>query len=286
MDKEIYDLLRKTLAEKNRVQLHNLYKGVPITNDAEVLGVEEDSVHLRVSQYQVTCIYLERGTYIKGQGFPVPFRAQLSKINLERGDVTLTNVVKTQGGIGQRGQIRVEPQDLIWVSLQMKNSLTAVNTRMADLSITGLCVTMERFYFQPHIYRVGAELKVTFDLPISTGGGGLPGLDLPKPVTGSLENRFGADQLLENAGEVPADPRPEIPSGAKEGTIRISSGAVVVHFRPELYLNRYRIGLRLINDDASRRLLWEYISRRQAELIREFHQLYESMMMKRPARLT
>ncbi|MBE0698857.1 MAG: hypothetical protein IH586_18210, partial [Anaerolineaceae bacterium] len=161
MEKEVFEILSKSLANKTGVRMHNLYKGVPISNDAELMGLDNVYIYLKVNQYQLACIYLERGTYLQGPDFPYPLRAQLSKMDLEHGDVYLTNVVKVNGGIGKRGQIRVEPQDPIWVSLQMKNALSSVTTRLADLSSTGLGVYMERFYFQPHIYPVPVECSAT-----------------------------------------------------------------------------------------------------------------------------
>jgi hypothetical protein len=282
LEKEIYDLLNKNIANKTGVRLLNLYKGVPISNDAELLGLDNVFIYLKVTQYQLACIYLERGTYLQSPEFPFPLRAQLSKMDIERGDVYLTNVVKVNGGIGKRGQIRVEPQDPIWVTLQMKNALSSVTTRLADLSSTGVGVYMERFYFQPHIYRVGAELKITFDLPRLAGQTGtLVAPEIPKMSASSLGTRFGRDQLRgimsDDSNDMKRDRQPD----PREVSGHIISDALIVHFRPELYLNRYRIGLRLVNDEISRRIVNQYVSQRQSDLIREFRMVYESLIPKK-----
>lgn len=282
MDKELFDLLYKNLQNKAGVRLHNLYKGVPIANDAELVGLDSVYVHLRVNQYQLACIFLERGTYIQLKDSPGPLRAQLSKMDIETGNLYLTNVVKVHGGIGQRGQIRVEPQDPIWVSLQIKNALSSVTTRLADLSATGLGVYMERFYFQPHIYRVGTEIKVGFELPKIAQSTISVGPEMPKLGTSSLGTRFSRDQLRGiGSGDDEQSSRRDRPSESKDNSGRISSDALIVHFRPELYLNRYRIGLRLINDDTGRKIISHYITLRQSDLIREFRLVYESLMQKK-----
>jgi hypothetical protein len=281
LEKEVFDILSKSLANKTSVRLHNLYKGVPISNDAELLGLDNVYIYLKVNQYQLACIFLERGTYLQGADFPYPLRAQLSKMDIERGDVYLTNVVKVNGGIGKRGQIRVEPQDPIWVSLQMKNALSSVTTRLADLSATGLGVYMERFYFQPHIYRVGAELKITLDLPKAAGASVSVGPEMPRMGTSSLGTRFGRDQLRGIMGDDSDSMKRDRQPDPRELTGHILSDALVVHFRPELYLNRYRIGLRLVNDEVSRKIINQYISQRQSDLIREFRMVYESLIQKK-----
>jgi hypothetical protein len=278
LEKEIYDILNKNIANKAGVRLHNLYKGVPITNDAELLGLDNVFIYLKVNQYQLASIFLERGTYIQGPDFPFPLRAQLSKMDIERGDLYLTNVVKVNGGIGKRGQIRVEPQDPIWVSLQMKNALSSVTTRLADLSSTGVGVYMERFYFQPHIYRVGAELKISFELPRGAGSAAPISPEAPRLGTSSLGTRFGRDQLRGIMGDDSGDLKRDRQPDPREQSGRILSDSLIVHFRPELYLNRYRLGLRLVNDEVSRKIITAYISMRQSDLIREFRLVYESLI--------
>ncbi len=283
MDIEIFDLLNKALIDKTSVRLHNLYKGVPISSDAEIMGLDNLYVYMRASQYQIANIYLERGTYIMGKNFPYSLRAQVSRIDIERGDIFLTNVVKVNGWIGQRGQVRVEPQDPVWVGLQAKNTASSVTTRLADLSSTGLGIFMERYYFQPHIFKVGLELKVKFILPKS----GLPTSlvsDVPRLGTSSLGTRFGREQLrginmdFEDAQEGKRDKQQD----ARLSTGHIFSDALVIHIRPELYLNRYRIGLRLVNDEVSSKILSSYISQRQSDLIREFRLVYESLAQQKP----
>jgi hypothetical protein len=282
LDKEIFDMLYSALQSKSSVRLYNLYKGVPITNEAEIIGLDNVFVYLRVTQYQLASIYLERGTYIQTSESSYSLRSQLSKLDLARGEVYLTNIVKVHGGIGNRRQIRVEPQDPIWVSLQLKNSLSSVTTRLADLSSTGLGVYMERFYFQPNIYRVGAELKVTFDIPMAGVTSSLTSDSISKPGNGGLTTRFGRDQLRGiNSGDDFLESRRDKLTEQKDKPGHINSDALVVHFRPELYLNRYRIGLRLINDENGRQVLSHYISQRQANIIREFRTVYETMLPKK-----
>lgn len=279
MEKEVFDVLYRNLIKKMPVRLHNLYKGVPIVNDAEVLGLDSVYVHLRVNPYQIASIFLERGTYIECQDFPNQFRAQMSKINIEQGELYLTNVVKVSGGIGKRGQVRVEPQDPIWVSLQAKNALSAVTTRLADLSAIGLGVLIERYYFQPQLYRVGAELKIFLELPVSGSTVGPVRPEKPKLSTSSLETRFGREQLRGiGITEDDTSSHRDRLTVVKEKDGKVSSDVLVVHFRPELYLNRYRIGLRLINDEYSRKVITRYITQRQSDLIREFRAVYESLI--------
>lgn len=282
MERDVFELLYRNCVNKGGARLHNLYKGVPISNDAETVAVDGVFVYLRTNQYQLASIFLERSTYIQLNDSPNLLRAQLVKMDLERGDLYLTKVEKVQGGIGKREQIRVEPHDLVWVDLLVKNALSPIATQLANLSAAGLGVYMDRIYFQPHIYKIGTEVKVSFELPKLAQNTVPLGTGMLRMGTSSLTARFGRDQLRGiGAGDEELAARKERPSLEGSNNERyISAEALIAHFRPELFLNRYRIGLRLAHDEVGRQIVSQYITLRQSDLIREFRHVSESLAQK------
>jgi hypothetical protein len=285
MNEPVLQFLKKHLQEKKDVRLLNIYKGVPISYDATVVDVNNLFARLKCNKYQIPSIFLENGAYIQGEDTEETIHAQLYQLDLERSEVVFTNLVPAGQGIGQRSQVRVEPEDSIWAAIKLKNSLSEVMAKVTDLSMGGLGIYLERYYFHPQLFRPGTELTLSFDLPLvlrpvtSSSNSS----NMSRSETNDLTNRFNRDQIrgINSSGlGASKEPLQERVIGLPGSGSRISCKARVIHYRPELYNNRYRIGLRLQDSEGSRQLISQFVARRQADLIREFRLMYDAIVQK------
>ncbi|MFW5714533.1 MAG: hypothetical protein ACOCYU_07665 [Brevefilum sp.] len=72
----ILNRLRVHLNEQRPVTLYNIYRGVPITYEADVAMIHPDNtIGLIVHPYQAVCIKHERRTYIESKSLPELIRA-------------------------------------------------------------------------------------------------------------------------------------------------------------------------------------------------------------------
>ena len=66
-------------------------------------------------------------------------------------------------------------------------------------------------------------------------------------------------------------------TGRQDGKVTISARGKIASVFPELELNRYRVGMRLYFQNLARMVILQYISQRQAEIIRDLRILSDEL---------
>ncbi len=264
----------QVLAQKPRIRLQNLYKGMPISNEAEVTEVDGETVLVKSNRYQVVCMYLDHETFLQCLELPHIVHCRVLQLNPTSMEVRIAHFEYVKKGIGERRQVRVEATDAINSVIQSKNASGVMKAELADLSPSGVAIYVPRKAFLSDAFQVGAEMTVTLTLPMvnilsysnpsgaSSGEGGIA--------------RFGRDALRGNAvtsmGDVAG-------SGRKAQTVQLDKPelklrAVVMNVRMETLLNRVRVGMRIYPTVSDQVILSNFISQRQGEIIREVRDLH------------
>ncbi len=269
------------MRSKSRIQLLNSYKGLPISSEGTVLQVERDVIRVQCDLPQMACMQIEKQTFLKGGDLQGTIQAQLLGLDPVRQEVLLINFGKVKGDIGQRSQVRVEPDSPITVQLQAGYHAAAVKAGLVDISANGVGVFLDRILYSPRLYSVGADLNIQFILPASSQAAPAP---VPARSGGSSSqdpsDRFSSENVrgLNGTGiliEPEKRPAPP-PSGSRSPVIVSTHGQVEYCFLAPPY-TRYRVGISLEKSNSFRVTIGPYIAERQANIIREFRQIYTNM---------
>lgn len=258
---DLFTLLRQVAKNQSEIRLLNIYKGLPISYDASISSIGDSEINVTTNRYQISCLFHQRETYIQGEELPNIIRSQVMSLNLAKEDALLANFEIAQNSIGNRMNIRVEPGDPLVGIIQFKGYPTKVITPIADISIHGVSVYVEDFLFPVRLFQPGNEITMSISFPEAS-------IQKPKKVfTGQLSESRNTRTLIP----------PSRSLAGPDGKIEINTWGKILAVRPELILNRYRIRIKLYIKDMERMLVSQYVSQRQAEIIRDLRILSDEL---------
>ncbi len=188
LEEKLLRIFVRLAREKTPIRLLNTFKGYPISNDALILSVSQQGL-LRVQTHkrQVLCLNFDHETIILGDVFPGYCKARAERIDMPNCQTDLTRLQYIQEKLIQRETARVVPREstAIWVTL--KENSFRIKCELADISLEGMAVWLPIEFFVPNRIRQGAEILLTFELPI-------PGSSQMIEIRGSgtIRNTLGA----------------------------------------------------------------------------------------------
>lgn len=276
MNEEPLSALHKLFRTSSGIRLLNVYKGLPIANDAIITAVDASSITVNSNKTQVACMFLDRETMIESPSLVNTIRAKLLQVNSEKMEVRLGNFEFASDTIGDRRQVRVVPIDPINSMVQLKNSQRMIQADLADISQNGLAIYMPRKYFSSEIYRIGSELMINFMLPATTGDtgrlttGSLQGLDpMARFSRGSL--RGSSDSNYSETSSDQSRKAKQVRPENKKVTVR----GEVKNLKREIANDSIRIGMRFTATAENQAIISNFITQRQSEIVREVKNLQE-----------
>lgn len=247
-----YLLLEQAVRNQSEIRLLNIFKGLPISYDARVNFIGGSEIQVQSNVYQIACLYFQRETYLLGEDLPFILHSQVVNLHLGREEATLANLEAADKGIGDRMQIRVEPEEPMVVVVRFEGSSSEFHALLADISAEGAGIYFEDYMFPSRLCQRGNEISATFSLPdtIAQKIKKLPTRPLREGrITGSLTQS-------------------ELPKG-QDGRVAITTSGKIVSALRDFPFSRYRVGLKLHFRDLSRAAILQYIAQRQTEIIRD-----------------
>jgi len=240
----------------------NIYKGLPISYDANIDSVGDFEIQVRTNKQQIACLYHQGESYLQREGLPFIIRSQVISLNLAKDYAILANFEVAQDTIGKRAQIRVEPDETMMAGIQSTGSLSEIPAPVADISAGGASVYLESYMFPVRLFRPGTELTMSITLPdfISQKIKKLS----RKPKLGDTKFNFSL-----HTGSLNEE--------RDDKTAKITAQGKVMTVHPDFHLNRYRVGTKLYFKDSQRAVISYYISQRQSEIIQDLHILSDEL---------
>jgi hypothetical protein len=258
---DIFRYLREIARNQSTLTLLNVYKGVPISHDAQIRSIGDSEIQVHSNKFQLACLYYQQETFLKGQELPYILRSQVESLHLGRDDATLTNLEVTSENIGNRSQVRVVPSEPLNAIIQFSGAPVGLAAPIADISAEGAAAYLEPYIYSPRLCRPGNQVSVAITLPDTVSQ------KIKRPV-----ERNSRDTRNSGSGPSDATFRPG-------GTVVLSTIGEVTSVHSELI--GYRVGMRLYFKDLSRMVIMQYISQRQAEIIRDLTQLADELYSRR-----
>jgi hypothetical protein len=235
-------LLGQIAKNRAQIKLLNTYKGLPIAHDASIRMVGVSDIHVHTDKHQLACLYYQRETFLQGEDLPFVLRSHVMSLHLGKEDAVLANLEVAPNNIGNREQIRVEPDEPLVATIRFSGSSSEFFALLADLSGEGAGVYFESYMFPTRLCQPGNELSMTVALP---------------------------DKVMPNTRKLSTKPLRAESLKGQDGRVIITTLGKVVSVHPDFQSKRYRVGCKLFLKDLSRTVILQYISQRQSEIIRD-----------------
>lgn len=257
---DLIQILRQVAKNRFGIKLLNIYKGLPISYDTNIVSVGSSEIQVPDSKSHLACLYYQGESYLQVDELPMVIRSEVKSLNLIQDFAILANFEVARDNVGKRTQIRVEPDDPLMVSIKFRGSSFEFLAPLADISANGASVFFESYLFPTRLAQPGHEVTMTFSIP-----------DFVARKMKKLSEKPGSK------GRMAIAPLRANPSGGQDGHIVITATGRVIAVRPEVGLNRYRVSARVFFKDLSRMVIQQYISHRQSEIIKDLRTLSEDL---------
>lgn len=257
---DLLQLFRQVARNRSEIRLLNIYKGLPISYDTNIESVMASEIRVPSSRHQIACLYYQGESFLQGDDLPFIIRSEVMSLNLAKEYVVFSNFEVAKKNIGNRSQIRVEPEEPLMASVKFSGSSSEFLAQLADISSNGASVFFEAFMFPARLAQPGNELTMT--------------LSLPDAVSNKIRKLSQKPKL--DGRKVTAPLRTNL-TGGQDGRIVITARGKVVAIRPDAALNRFRVSAQLFFKDLSQMVILQYISQRQSEIIQDLRMLSEEL---------
>ena len=161
---DIFDELKKAQELKQNLKLLNLYKGVNIKCDAEILDIKEQKLYLKLDLMQILAMREEGNAFIlKNAAISSDIMAKISNFDFASSSVILKDFVRsTKTAAVLRRYARVHPRITTPVILR-SNDGTSLQAKLFDISEGGLGAVSE----QSRFWDKREPLNASFELEIN-----------------------------------------------------------------------------------------------------------------------
>lgn len=255
---DLIRLLGQVAGHDSEVKLLNIYKGLPICCETNIQSMGDFEISVPASRQHMACLYYQRETYLQGESLPFLIRSQVLSLNLAKGSAVLSNFQMANADIGKRTRIRVEPGEPLLAFIQFSKSGFELPIPLADISAEGAGFYLEAPLFPARQCQPGKEIMLSVSFP------DIVSQKIAKQTTMSLRESRSTKPLLHTAGW-------------QDGKVTISTRGKIASVFPELELGRYRVGMQLYFQNLARTVVLQYISQRQAEIIRDLRILSDEL---------
>jgi len=134
--KAMFDLLEVIQRNSAKIEIHNYYKGLSITNDAVISKVNSNSITIKTTYLQQKAIQFEQKTVLISDALPQAIECtEVVKIGFEKQSVELKELRFIKTSPVTRSTIRVVPEDKHSVSLFLGQNKFHGDVSIEDISL-------------------------------------------------------------------------------------------------------------------------------------------------------
>lgn len=172
------------------VRLINTFRGVPVEADAKIALISQGYLAVNAPGQQITCIALEKRTYIQCERLEHIYRAMPVAVDIHNDGLILTRFTQVGADFGKRMELRVQPREPLRVRLF--HGITSTVASIADLSFSGVGVLMFGAYT---LEQVDIKRSQSVNVELHLPGAAVP-LLLPAQVMNINQQADNSTQRL------------------------------------------------------------------------------------------
>jgi len=135
----IFNIFEVIKRNHTKVELHNYYKGLSITNNGLLSKIQNNNITLTTNYIQQKAIQYEKKTLITSNVFPHPIICNtVVNISFEKQSIELTDIYFKKSSPVTRRTVRLVPEENHGVSLFVKKTKVKGNMRIEDISLDAI----------------------------------------------------------------------------------------------------------------------------------------------------
>jgi hypothetical protein len=242
---EIMKIFREIAYEGRKVRLLNLYKGIPVSYAAGITCIGEASISVSTEKIQLVSMYIAKETYIQSVKFPQLVRAEVMLVSPNKMDALLSHFSYHPANPGELTRVCIQPAEPLH-SRVSTSRIGPLQAELTDISMNEIGVLVDEDSIKDDC-QLGIELTLQLQLP----GMGAP----------------------EQPAECDDDDHPQA----------VALKGKITDIKIGLPEGKRRLGVELDPKHPARLDVARFISKRELELLREVHALYELMQHENPA---
>jgi len=162
----LFEILRKLQEKNEKIEIHNYYKGLSITNAAIILDVTKNTVLIKTNLMQQKALQYEEKTIIVSESLPYAVICKkIHNASFENHIIELSHLSFTKTSPIQRETVRVHPKDEYMISLYLNGIRINQEIEVEDLSIRSIRLKMSSL---PAGLRICENISMQLDLENDT----------------------------------------------------------------------------------------------------------------------
>ena len=162
----LFEILRKLQEKNEKIEIHNYYKGLSITNAAIILDVTKNTVLIKTNLMQQKALQYEEKTIIVSESLPYAVICKkIHNTSFENHIIELSHLSFTKTSPIQRETVRVHPKDEYMISLYLNGIKINQEIEVEDLSIRSIRLKMSSL---PAGLRICENISMQLDLENDT----------------------------------------------------------------------------------------------------------------------
>ena len=165
---KIFGLIEYIASKKRKLKLILNFRGVPIDIDAGIIrcAASTGNVRLGVHRWQIAPLKTAHTIFIESDLFPNLLVAEIEQLDLVKGIVTLRALRYVIGSMGNRKNIRVQPENPILTELILGYGYR-LKAAVADISLNGLSINLTKDDFpQDDLFMLQIPVEIRLGLPV------------------------------------------------------------------------------------------------------------------------
>ena len=143
-NKKLFDLLNLVKQNNAKIDIHNFYKGLSITNDAIVIDTMDDILTIKTTYLQQKAILYEKKTILVSDVFPTAIECkEVLMVKFDDQTIRLKDLRFIQNSAIDRETIRIVPEENHKVSLFIKENKFNGEIKIEDISLKSVRLNLD-----------------------------------------------------------------------------------------------------------------------------------------------
>lgn len=194
---QITYLMHNSINNKIPIKLLNIYKGLCINTNSQILKISDDSYYLSCENLQGYAMQIEGETVLQAPNFPKDIRAQVTFVDIKRSLIIIKNLTFMANSANNRQHTRVQTSVRTPVLIKYAHRSSAQG-EVIDISVNSMAIKVNKLFREEEILH--NRVKLNFSLPNDEGENGYVVMDIEAKVTSIIqkEDHVKVVVMLEN----------------------------------------------------------------------------------------
>ncbi|MDD3344787.1 MAG: pilus assembly protein PilZ [Sulfurospirillaceae bacterium] len=176
---QIAYLMRNCINNKIPLKLLNIYKGLCINTNSNVLKIQEDAYYLHCENLQGYAMQIEGETVIQAPNFPKDIKAEVSIVDIKKSFVILKNLKFMANSANNRQHTRVQTSIRTPILLK-SDKKTSFQGEILDISVNSIAIQFSKILKEDIRDTI---VKLGFSLPSEEHENGYVVMEIEGKVT-------------------------------------------------------------------------------------------------------